>query len=197
MLSLLTVSIASYGRDGGRLFTFGLEWGYSAKVFDDHKFIFYDDYGSKTADKDYGLCFTSNGYVLADFGFNVTRRSVIALQSGFEGISVHRSAVPVRLKYSFLPNGAYSDGAILTVSGGVCIPVNGSSMKPAASGSAGGGYRLALGRHTSLDFIACARVTFDNPDITDKWTGHTIPPGRVLQNNATYVSINLGAALNF
>ena len=171
--------------------------GIQRNLFESHNYIYSDDDGSRIPDKFTGLTFKNNAYLLAGVGFNAGKKSNISIQSGYIGIYGDRRAIPVLLRYKYAAKGSAADGAILIAGGGIGFPTGSSSSVIIANGSVGGGYRLVLGSNTSIDIQCTARLTYDKPQVYQKGSNRPVPDSRVLRNNAFYVSLNAGIAVNF
>ncbi len=176
---------------------FNVEWGYGATFYENHNFVYSDEYGSRIPDKYSALTYVSNAFLLAGIGINAGEKSNISIQSGYMGLPRGRNAIPLRLRYKYAVNGPTADGAILIAGGGIGFPVNTDFRKPLANGIIGGGYRLVLSRRSSLDIQCTAAVTYDRPEILQKGSGKAVPESRILCNDTFYVSLNVGLAINF
>lgn len=192
---LALVCTALNAGDGKPTFVYGAEWGYGAKILESHKFTFYDEYGSIVSDNSTGLAISGNGYFLLDAGLYFGKKSKICIQSGYMGISEKRQVIPVLMKYTFLPGGHCSDGALMFASGGIGIPLDQTFNSIAAMASIGSGYRFYLGNRICVDLSGSIRLSFDHPGITD--SGRAVSPARTRRNNAMYGAICFGIGLNF
>lgn len=199
VITVLTVlgTSASAARPGSRL-TFGAEWGFNAQVIDYHRFTYKDQYGSIVPDRHDGFAYNGNLYILLNAGVTVSDRSVVSLQSGIEGVAKNRNIIPVRLKYSFLPSGVMSDGALLFAAAGIGFPGDRHSTPvPSIGGQVGAGYRINLAGKTNIEFFGSFKATYDHPGIIDKASGEYVPVSRIIKNDAFYGSVSVGLAVNF
>ncbi|MCQ2181659.1 MAG: hypothetical protein MJY50_06355 [Bacteroidales bacterium] len=197
LISVFLVCASAYGQKTPGKVSFGVEWGYCAGIYNAHSFVYYDELGSMMADKDKGFQYNPNAYVLADIGFNLTQKAQVAIQCGYEGISRDNDIIPVRLKFSYIPEGLNADGAVLFVAGGAGFHPDRRALGTSVSWLAGGGYHIYAGGRTGIEITASIRATYDSPVVRDKWSGQVISPSKILQDNALFVSANIGAAVFF
>lgn len=197
LIFLLALCQTIHGQEDMSLFAFGVKWGYSAQLFDVHKLVYRDDYGSLVSDQGAGFSFAGNGYILADFGFNISMKSRISVLSGFEGIAGNRGEIPIQLRYSLATKGYNQDGSLFFAGGGTGLPVDAKATAPSFCGLIGGGYRLSLGKRMSIDLTGSFKLTFDRPGIPDKSTGRYVPVSSIQRNNAMYASLSIGLGVNF
>ena len=64
-------------------------------------------------------------------------------------------------------------------------------------GRLGAGYRIALTRHTLLDFLLSYRLSIRNPDLFDPDSTRQIPPERIALNHLYANKLTLSVALSF
>jgi len=178
-------------------FHFGLEWGAGCCIAEFHHFNYVSEDG-RVNDKSGSLCFRPNAYIHAYAGMGLDEHWLLALKTGYEGVYVDRTMLPVLLKLQYSVNTFDKDGGFTFIEAGPDIPViNKSSGKVCATGSVGGGYRLALTQKTSIDFNAGFRISYDRPGIWDEYNYVWVPEKDIMRNNALYFGLTLGIGLNF
>lgn len=193
----LFCTAASAARPASRL-TFGAEWGFNAQVIDYHRFTYKDQYGSIVPDRHDGFLYNGNLYILVNAGMIVSDKSIVGIQSGYEGIARSRKIIPVRLKYSYLPSGIMSDGALLFAAAGVGFPGDRHSTPvPSIVGQLGAGYRKNLADKTNIEIYCSFKATYDHPGIIDRASSEYVPVDRIIKNDAFYATVSIGLAVNF
>ena len=197
LLCILVFCLVAKGQEKKPVVSFGVNWGYSAKIFDAHKFIYYDRYGSLVAKQDAGFSFASNGYILAELCLHISKKSGVCILSGYESISKGRNEIPLQIRYCHTSQGYDRDGSLFFAGGGVGFPLNSEAVVPSACGLLGGGYRFALTKRMSIDLTGSFKLTFDRPNLKDNSTGGYIPQSNIQHNNAMYAALNIGLGLNF
>lgn len=187
LISFLCILVCFSGRAAEPLFTFGVEWGVSPSVYQNHKFIYTDEYGSTVSDIDSGFKFDDDAFLLLKAGLRPGRKSEIFLMSGISGIGDGRRCIPVMVRYNFTPAGRQCDGPLVIADGGMGFPIGSKATRPAYMGKIGGGYRLILASRLHLDLMAGIKFCFDHPcDLPS-----------VRRNDAFNAGVSLGVALGF
>lgn len=194
---LLLSCFSSEARTGRRdvpLFTYGLEWSYSAifNVIWHHNF--YTEYG-RVNDKDTRGFYESNGEILAHAGINLGKKVNLSLYSGYSGSLYNVRIVPFSLRLTcFYGNDSYANRWFSYIDGGNGIPVTRMHTSYYA-GKIGGGYRISLSRSVKLDFNLAYRLSYISPDIYEY--GEKIPENNIYRNDNYLSTIMLGVGLTF
>ena len=166
---------------------FTLEWGFNATVFNANDFNYLDEDGARLVDDSRCFKFYPNGGVLGGVKLNLPERFSLSLHSGFLGVEDNVRVIPALLRVGFAPRGVNSDGFFVYLDGGVGFRDIELSRKLGLA-SLGGGYRVALSRRYSLDFMFSLRGVLDHPDL---------PGTNIASNRAIYCSANAGVGINF
>ncbi len=191
----LSVHAGEKGVENPRRITFGLEWGYVATFQSGyfHNFFAPEGYRDQHMGNKFGLI--SNADMYAHIGYDLSPKWNLSLYVGYEGIADIHKAIPVSLRItrSFGQN-RHSDRwlAFADAGSGVCLK---QEPQEIFTVKLGGGYRLALSRKTSIDFILAARATYTHPQII--YDKVPIPLDRTNRNIAYVSAVSLGMALNF
>lgn len=185
---------AQDGRKSVPLFTYGLEWSYSAifNVTWHHNFIADD---GRVNIKGTRLLYENHGEILAHAGINVGNNVNLSIYTGYTGIIGDVRLLPISLRctwfygrdagrsrwFSFIDSGS---GISLSRVHASCY-----------SGKAGGGYRVRLSRSAGLDFNIAYRLTYAAPDIYDY--GDRVPESDIKRNDNYLSSVMIGIGLTF
>ncbi len=175
--------------------TFGIEWGYVATFWNGHFYNFFAPEGYRMEDRQNELGFISNADMYAHIGYDFNTKWNLSIYVGYEGIADIHKAVPVSLRVTrFFGADPETDRWLVfaDAGSGICIKMSPQEIMTA---KLGGGYRLALSRTTSLDFILSARFTRTHPQIM--YDKAPIQLSRTNKNVAYTASISVGMALNF
>ncbi len=191
----MNVAAREKGSDSPRRVTFGLEWGYVATFQSGHYFNFFAPEGYRVESKENRFGLISNADMYAHVGYNLSRNWNLSLYFGYEGIADIHKAVPVSLRMTRYFAGNQGEDrwlAFADLGSGICLK---QDIQEIFTAKIGGGYRLALSRTASIDFILSARTIYTHPQIT--YDKVPIPLDRTNRNIAYVSAISLGMALNF
>lgn len=178
------------------VFTYGLEWGYTATILKTGQYNFICAEGYRIIENPVIWRYFSNGSILANAGLNLTDHLNVSACSGLLGVYSRRWMVPVELRLKYCPAGLYNDGLVLGAGGGVAFPTT-TLRETGARGVAGAGYRFALFRKMSVDFMLSLNVTLDHDRITDPDTRQYVSRTEIESNTVQYYALNLSIGLNF
>ncbi len=176
-----------------RLFTYGVEWSYSATFGN----IRHHNYTSPTGRVDVrgmSLKFVNNGFALGHVGLNCGRHLNMSVYGGYGSIYTDTRVFPLSLRGTWLFGDssamarrwlAYLDGGCLFREGG---------GDPGAIAKLGGGYRISLSRTTKLDLMVAYQFAYSDLTIYDDY-GYEVPESRIRCNNNFLNSINLSIGI--
>ncbi len=175
--------------------TFGLEWGYVASVHSVYHLNFFAPEGYRMDIKGSKLGHVNNADMYLKLGYDLSTVWNMAVCLGYKGIADIHRAVPL----SFRMTRYFNDNPLRDRWFGFIDLGSGISLKKPVqeilTGKVGGGYRLSLSRHSSLDFLLSARLTYTHPEIT--YDDVIIPLNRTNRNNAFISAISVGMAVTF
>ena len=195
-LLLLVVLPSAVMRAGMPRISWGLEWGYNGTFLKTAQRNFICNEGYRIVENPTQLSFFSNGSVLANAGVDLTGKLNLSLYSGLQGVYSKRWMVPLELRVRWCPSGLYSDGLIVTGGGGLAFPTA-PLRETCFRARAGAGYRVALNKCTSVDFLFSWMFTTDKEILIDPDTHAYVPPAMISKNFAEYQAVTLSVALNF
>ena len=178
-------------------FRFGVEWGYTQRFYQHRDYNFISEEGYRIFDEYSGFNFSANATVLGVVGYQLTERSNLALCSGYIGIGKNNRLVPVLLRYSFYPSGAWSDGLVAFAQGGTAWHEHENYGRQAWLASAGGGYRIRLGGSCCLDLLLGFKYVYDHPSIPNPEGPGNVPEHNIRGNHARHCALDLSIAISF
>lgn len=194
LLSVVLITAAEE-KQGRSRFTFGLEWGYVATYHSGYHYNFFAPEGFRVNPYGNSFTFCSNAETYLHAGYDLGDKWNISLYAGYAGIADFHHAVPISLRGTrFFRRNSTGDRwfCFLDLGSGICLK---SGPQALLAGKAGGGYRIALSRDTSLDFIFTLRTTLGHPVID--FYGDIISMDRVNRNNAYANAVSIGLSVNF
>jgi len=175
---------------------FGLEWGYTGTFLRSHQYNYIYSAGSRIIDNGSEWWYYSNGSVLANVGVDLTKTFNLSAYSGLLGVYSSRWMIPVELRARWCPSGLENDGFIAHTGVAATFPTE--TLKDMAGRlNIGGGYRVMVYRHISVDFLFSANATLDHDLIKDPDTGQHILSSDITRNLSEYWGLNLSVAINF
>ena len=192
VLALFTASASAWTPKFG----FGLEWGYTGTFLRTYQYNYIYSAGSRIIEDGAYPWYYSNGSVLANVGLDVSSQINVSVYSGLLGVYSRRWFVPVELRTRWCPKGLEHDGPIFHAGAAVAFPTT-TLMETGSRTTIGGGYRFAVYKHISVDFLASFNLSTDHNLITDPDTGEYVGRSQIASNNCQYWAINLSAAINF
>lgn len=195
-LWLLLLLSSALLRAGLPRISWGLEWGYTGTFLKTAHQNFICNEGYRIVENPVYSNYFSNGSVLANAGVDMTGKLNLSLYSGLQGVYSKRWMVPLELRARWCPSGLYSDGLILTGGGGLAFPTS-PLRETCFRARAGVGYRMALIKEMSVDFIFSWMFTTDREMLIDPDTHLYVPPTMITRNTAEYQAFNFSVALNF
>ncbi|MCD8206716.1 MAG: hypothetical protein LUD72_02130 [Bacteroidales bacterium] len=174
------------------LFTYGLEWGYSANVNHAYHYNYTSPIG-RIDIRENDMCFKNNAYVSAHFGLNCSRHFNLAIFGGYESIYRGQAVIPLSMRGTWL-FGKNTMGSrwLAFLDGGWAFST--SDYKAGAIGKAGAGYRISLSRSVKLDFMLSYEFASTDVDVYDE-AGDRVSPSRIRRNDNYFSSINFSIGL--
>ena len=166
ILGLLGLS----GEARAPLVKYGVEWGYAPTVYYKQALNYISEDGYRVDDRTGGLTWSSNGFILAGVGLNVSEHFCLSAHSGYMGISGGNRVIPVLLRATGYVAGSEKDGitVFLDFGAGLHIPKEDQpDRKPCLTGDAGLGYHLVLERRAGLNLMFSVKGTYDRPLVPD------------------------------
>lgn len=194
ILLLLTCSINAFARKPN--VSYGLEWGYTASFLRTVHYSFVCSDGYRIVDNSSSFNYFSNGSILANVGLDLLPKLNLSVYSGLAGVWSDRWVVPVELRLRFCPAGLYGDGFICSAGASVNFPTK-TLRETCFRASAGAGYRVAVFRDISVDFLLSVGYSTDHDQIIDPISGDIVTYSNISHNDSGYLGISLSAAINF
>lgn len=176
--------------------SYGLEWGYTASFFRTVRYSYVCSDGYRIVDNSSSFNYFSNGTILANVGLDLLPKLNLSLYSGLEGIWSDRWVVPVELRLRFCPAGLYENGFICSLGSSVNFPTK-TLRETCMRASAGAGYRVAIYKDISMDFLLSVGYSTDHDQIKDPISGEIVTYSNISHNDSGYLGISLSAAINF
>lgn len=176
--------------------SYGLEWGYTGSFLRHCDYSFICSEGYRIVEHEDQWRYFSNGSVLANVGLDLTRSVNLSVYSGLLGVWARRWMVPVELRARYCPAGLHSDGLVCHAGAALNFPTK-TLKETGFRVHAGAGYRLAVYRDISVDLLLSIQYTTDHDLIKDPDTGSWVPHSSIEFNNASYLALNISAAINF
>lgn len=197
ILFIISILCLQINAGAARRFHVGAEWGTNFTLLNFHHFNYMDEaVGFRIDDQGWEAGKGQNAYVSLCTGLDLGGKTNLSVLGGVCGLPVGRRAVTVSLKGTYLPGGTASDGVLFFIEGGgaaVWHPETASAV----FARTGGGYRLMLDSHASIDVHLCLRNTYDHPRVWDEVEERYIQKRNIRRNNAWYCALELGVALTF
>lgn len=180
-------------------FTYGLEWGYTATMFNIHSFNYHTTDGVRVDDTDALFDYRSNAMILGNAGAYFGDKFSATLNSGYASIYEKRMVCPLTLRATFFPKGYLNEGMKFFADGGTAFPMDGSFKNKAIYlFKAGGGYRIPIYGRFGMDLSLAAQYTVDHPvEIIDKYTHRYLDLENVRRSDRDYFALSLTLALYF
>ena len=104
--------------------------------------------------------------------------------------------VPIELRTRWCPMGLEKTGPMAHLGTAVTIPTT-TLQESSYRINAGGGYRVSVYKHISVDFLMSLTLTGDHDLIRDPDTGAYILSKDITRNHSQYWGVNLSVAINF
>ena len=194
ILILLACSVDALAWKPG--LSYGLEWGYTASFLRTIRYSYICSDGYRITDNSSEVNYFSNGSILANAGVDVLPKLNVSVYSGLIGVWSDRWMVPVELRLRFCPAGLYSDGFVYSLGTSANFPTS-TLRETCLRASAGAGYRVAVFRVLSVDFLLSVGYCTDHDQIKDVISGETVFHYNITHNDAGYLGVSLSAAINF
>lgn len=197
MLFMAFLGPVSHAQEKGRdAFYFGLEWGYSATILDAYHYNYVESVdGYRVDEKGCKLIMNSNGNLLLKGGIHFSKHIATELMAGWAGIKQGRQVVPILLKETYSINRYNQDGWLVFLTEGVGL--RSDNNKHSLMSQAGTGYRIALSRRGSMDFLCSLQLSTDHPNVKDNNTGTFVPAENLRKSDSIYTALNFSISLNF
>ena len=176
--------------------SYGLEWGYTGSFLRNVRYSYICSDGYRIVDNSAGFNYFSNGSVLANVGLDVLPKLNVSVYSGLIGVWSDRWMVPVELRLRFCPAGLYSDGFICSLGTSANFPTK-VLRETCMRVSAGAGYRVAVFKDISVDFVMSVGYSTDHDQIRDAISGAIVTSSNISHNDSGYLGISISAGINF
>lgn len=176
--------------------SYGLEWGYTATFFKHADYNFICNEGYRINDNINIWRYFSNGAIMANVGMDITPRLNVSAYSGLLGVYARRWVIPAELRFRFCPSGLDVTGPVFHAGVAAVYPTS-TLTDTGARGVLGGGYRFAIYKSLSVDFLLSVNLTVDHDRITDPDTKEYVLRKDITSNVSEYCALNLSVALNF
>ncbi len=174
------------------LFTYGLEWGYSANINHAYHYNYTSPIG-RIDIRENDMCFKNNAYVAAHVGLNCSRHLNLSIFGGYESIYRRQAVIPLSLRGTWLFGKSTMGSRWLAfLDGGWAFST--SDYKAGVIGKAGAGYRISLSRSVKLDFMLSYEFASTDVDIYDE-AGDRVSPSRIRRNDNYFSSINFSIGI--
>lgn len=190
----LSVSSVSAQKREFPLFTYGVEWGYSAHIHTAAEKLYYDE-GTRISDRYSTWGYQSHGEVLAHAGMNAGRHVNLSIYTGWSGIGEGISAIPLNLRCSVYYGRDTRRARWFNYAEGGTAFVPDRPDVPVYAGRIGAGWRASLSRSVKLDFSIAYKMTYLRPGIVEN--GVSVPKEQVLIDNNYFSAICLNIGLTF
>lgn len=175
----------------------GIEWGYTATVFEGHVFGYVSDMGARVESEGSSLIYNSNGHFICYAGMEMGKRFETDLVSGYIGIVQGRRVMPLTLRETFFFKGCRKDGFKIFADGGLCFT---GSFRHQQNWIAktGVGYRMMLGDKPAMDFSLSVHGAYDHPSsVYISEYSYPVPIQDLRKSDRQSVGIDLSIALSF
>ena len=193
ILAFLLSSLPLAGR-GGKVFA-AMEWGAGITLADIHLYNYLLEGGYRMNGSEIYFGGKINAYWQGSIGYEISPTWSLALNAGYEGVDRQYRVYPVTLRATHDLQSSTTDGWFLYGEGGAGFwSISDISV---VLGRLGAGYRIALTRHTLLDFLLSYRLSIRNPDLFDPDSTRQIPPERIALNHLYANKLTLSVALSF
>ena len=176
--------------------SYGLEWGYTGTFLYSWQHNFICSEGYRIIEGNDVWRYFSNGMLLANLGVDIGDRVNMSVYSGFAGVYFKRRMIPVELRARYCPSGLYSNGVICYAAAGLMYPTA-TRIDTNMGFKLGAGYRVAVFRTISVDFLLSAHLTTDHDKITDPDTKMYVPTRDITNCGAQYYALCASLAINF
>ncbi len=197
ILSVCNINVHAKGKSDNpyKRVTFGAEWGYVATLQSAFIYSFFSPEGYRMETRGYEFRYISNAEMYAHVGYSFNEKWNLSLYVGYEGIADIHKALPISLRMTrYFGKNPAADRWFMFLDGGSGISLK-KNPQEIFTGKLGVGYRLALSRFTSLDFIACGRLTHTHPQIF--YDGIPISFDMTNRNIGLTSALSVGMALTF
>lgn len=194
IITAFNIDVNARGHINSR-FVFGVEWGYVATIFSGYHYNFFAPEGYRVDDYDSSFGYYSNADMYIFAGHEIGKSWELSAYVGYAGIGDYHEAIPVSIRAThFFGDDQLADRWFAFIDAGSGISLK-MPVQEIFTGKIGGGYRVALSRDTSLNFIISARMTYTHPQIT--YDKQQIESERINRNNAYLAAISFGLSLSF
>lgn len=176
-------------------FVIGVEWGYIATIFTGYHYNFFAPEGYRVDDYGSSFGYNSNADMYIFAGHEIGKSWELSAYVGYAGVGDYHETIPVSIRAThFFGEDQYADRWFAFIDAGSGISLK-MPVQEILTGKIGGGYRVALSRDTSLNFIFSARMTYTHPQIT--YDKQPIESDRINRNNAYLSALSAGLSLSF
>ncbi len=175
--------------------TFGLEWGYVATINAFYHYNFFSPEGYRVDNKDCTFMYANNADMYAYMGYDLNEKWNLALYLGYAGIGSYHKGIPVSLRMTrYFEKNNEGDRwfSFLDLGSGIDLKI---PVQEIVTGKIGGGYSLALGERSALNFLLSARIVYTHPQIIYEQT--IIPMKKTNRNDAFVSALSLGISISF
>ena len=176
---------------------YGVEWGYSASVWESYHYNYTSPSGARIDTRDSHFSYKSNGHLYGFAGIRFARHFAADALVGWAGIYEGRRVVPVTLRASCFWKGYDRDGWKTFLEAGRCF-ADSFAGKPVYVAKLGTGYRMMLDRRFALDLALSLQGAYDHPlDVYDKGREEAVQDANLRRSDSGYLSLNFSLALCF
>jgi len=196
-LLLLAQSLSAGGNEFLRRLHPGLEWGYTATMFNFHHFNYLDEsIGFRVDEQEWEARYNTNAYIYSSIAYDFLDFFNASIMIGYEGIDKDRRIVPLLTRFSYYPFGLDQDGIYLFLDGGITLPRK-ENDRYTKQGQLGGGYSFRLDDRSRLAFNLGFRLAYDRPDVWDPIEEEYVSAHNIRRNEAWYCALKIGVSLSF
>ncbi len=199
LLSMAAMNMAAQERGNAWKLHFGLEWGYSQRIYSYRHINIISEEGYRINETTRKYLGRPGGQILAKIGYDIHEKVNLALCAGWSGVSDDCQAYPLLLRVSFAPVGLYGEGFFTFIDGGIGFrsEVEAYSRPVLPMFDGGEGYRLWLTPDFCLDVMISLRAVFDSPLVMNQEGPGIVQKENIRHNVAEHYSVNLSIALSF
>ncbi len=179
--------------------TYGLEWSYVSTIYSYTHINYLDVIGQRVDSRTHSFNYCSNGQILLNVGYNVSRKFNISFNTGYTGIYEKTGMIPFSLRGTLFHGNNPNAGRFFSfIDLGTGLKIK--NMKYLSyTGKIGAGYRVSLSRFSKLDFLVSIQNIVTNPLVFEREGNISVevPDERLRRNNAYIAGITYGIALSF
>ena len=184
------------GNGGSTRIVFSLNWGYDATILDIYHFNYiHPNDGYRVDEQKVKPMLYSNGNAAAGISVEFARHFSLGIYGGYAGVQQRTRLFPLSLKAAYYFNSYAVDGTFITLEGGAGFHEKRDDISPFSK--VGYGWRMKLGKKSSMDLGLNLRITADHPPVYDASIYGYVPEENMRRSDAVYSSVGIGIGLNF